>query len=59
MKAMRSTYFDYQKMRNIVDEIDTGGESLRGQDSQPRQIGKRCTSHMHEALDKEAEDAHS
>jgi len=38
-----------------VDETDTGGEPLRGQDCQPTQIGKRSTSHMHEAADKEAE----
>jgi hypothetical protein len=39
-------------------ETDTGDEPLRGQDSQPT-IGKRSKSHMHEALDKEAENAHS
>ena len=42
-----------------VDETDTGGEPLWGQDSQPTQIGKRSTSHMHEAPDEEAESAHS
>jgi hypothetical protein len=42
-----------------VEEIDTGGEHLRGQDSQPMQIGKRSTSHMHEAPHKEAENTHS
>jgi len=42
-----------------VDKIDTGGEPLRGQDSQPPQIDKRCTSHMHDAPDEEAENAHS
>jgi len=41
-----------------VDEIDTGGEPLRGQDSQPTQIGKRSTSLMHEAPDKEGENTH-
>jgi hypothetical protein len=41
-------------------EKDTGDEPLRGQDSQPRQIGKRSTSHMHEAAEEEAENiAHS
>jgi len=34
-----------------VEEIDTGDEPLRGQDSQPTQLGKRSTSHMHEAPD--------
>jgi hypothetical protein len=42
------------------DETDTGGEPLRGKDSQPTQIGKRSTSRMHEAPDKETENiAHS
>ena len=43
-----------------VDKIDTGDEPLRGQDSQPMQIGMRFKSHMNEAPDEEAEDnAHS
>jgi len=40
-----------------VEETDTGDEPLR--DSQPTQIGKRFKSHMHEAPDEEAENAHS
>jgi len=41
-----------------VEETDTGDEPLR--DNQPStQIGKRSSSHMHEAPDEEAENAHS
>jgi len=47
-----------------VKETDTGDEPLR--DSQPMQIGSQPTqidnrskSHMHEAPDEEAENAHS
>jgi len=47
--------FGLPEDEEYVDEIDTGGEPLRGQDSQPTQIGKRSTSHMHEAPDEEAE----
>ena len=47
--------FGLPEDEEYVDEIDTGGEPLRGQDSQPTQIRKRCTSHMHEAPDEEAE----
>jgi hypothetical protein len=36
-----------------VDKTHTGGEPLRGQENQPTQIGKRSTSHMHEASDEE------
>jgi hypothetical protein len=37
-----------------VDEIDTGDEPLRGQDSHSSQIGKRSRCHMHEAPDRGA-----
>jgi len=40
-----------------IDETDTVDEPLR--DIQPTQIGKRSTSHMREAPDEEAENAHS
>jgi len=40
-----------------VEETDTRDEPLR--DSQPTQIGKRSKSHMQEAPDEEAENAHS
>jgi len=40
---------------NYVGEIDTAGEPLRGQHSQPTQVGKRSTSLMHEAPEEEAE----
>ena len=42
-----------------LEEIHTGDEPLRGQDSQPTQFGKRSTSHMHKAPDEETENAHS
>jgi hypothetical protein len=51
--------FGLPEDEKYVDEIDTGDEPLRGQDSQPTQIGKRSKSHMHEAPDEEAENAHS
>jgi len=51
--------FGLPEDEEYVDETDTGGEPLCGQDSQPMQTGKRSTSHMHEAADQEAENAHS
>ena len=52
--------FGLPEGEEYVEETDTGDEPLRGQDRQPTQIGKRSTSHMHEAPDKEAENiAHS
>jgi hypothetical protein len=45
--------FGLPEDEEYVDEKDTGDEPLR--DSQPMQIGKRSTSHMHEAPDEEAE----
>jgi len=52
--------FGLPEDEEYVNEIDTGGEPLREQDSQPTQIGKRSTSLMHEAPDEEAENiAHS
>jgi len=50
--------FGLPEDEEYVDEKDTRDEPLR--DSQPTQIGKRSTSHMHEAPDEEAENiAHS
>jgi hypothetical protein len=49
--------FGLPEDEEYVEEIDTGDEPLR--DSQPTQIGKRSKSHMHEALDVEADKAHS
>jgi len=46
--------FGLSEDEEYVDKTDTGG-----QDSQPMQIGKRSKSHMHEAPDEEAENAHS
>jgi len=52
--------FGLPEDEEYVDEIHTGDEPLRGQDSQPTQIGKRFKSHMHEAPDEEVENnAHS
>ena len=52
--------FGLREDEEYVKETDTGDELLPGQDSQPTQIGKRSTSHMHEAAsDEEAENAHS
>jgi len=51
--------FGIPEDEDYVEEIDTGDEPLRGQDSQPTQLGKRSTSHMHEAPDEEAQNAHS
>jgi hypothetical protein len=51
--------FGLTEDEEYVDKIDTGDDPLRGQDSQPTQIGKRSTSRMHEAADEEAENAHS
>jgi len=51
--------FGVPEDEEYVDEIDTGDEPLRGQDSQPRQIGKRSTSRIHEAPGEEVENAHS
>jgi len=52
--------FGLPKDKEYVEETDTGHEPLRGQASQLTQIGKRSTSHMHEAPDEEAENtAHS
>jgi len=42
-----------------VKETDTRDEPVLGQVSQPTQIGKRSKSHMHEAPEEEAENAHS
>jgi hypothetical protein len=42
-----------------VDEIDTRGEPLPGQVTQPMHIGRRSMPHMHEAPDGEAENADS
>jgi len=50
--------FGLPEGEEYVEETDTGDEPLRGQDIQPT-IGKRSKSHMHEAPDKEAENAHS
>ena len=49
--------FELPEVEEYVEEADTGDEPLR--DSQPTQIGKRSTSHMHDAPDEEAENAHS
>jgi len=38
--------FGLSEDEEYVDETDTGGEPLRGQDSQPTQISKRSKSHM-------------
>jgi hypothetical protein len=46
--------FGLPKDKEYIEEIDTGDEPLRGQDSQPTQLGKRSTSHMHKAPDEEA-----
>jgi len=54
-----SDIFGLPEDEEYVDEIDTGDEPLRGQDSQPTQLGKRSKSHMHQAPDEEAEKAHS
>jgi hypothetical protein len=51
--------FGLPEDEEYVDEIDTGDEPLRGQDSQPTQIGTKSKSHMHEAPDEEAEYAYS
>jgi hypothetical protein len=42
-----------------VGETDIGDEPLRGQDSLRMQIGKRSTTHIHEASDEEAKNTHS
>jgi hypothetical protein len=47
--------FGLPEDEKYVDEPDTGGEPLRGHDSQPTKIGKRSRSHMHEAPDEAAE----
>jgi len=49
--------FGLPEDEEYVEETDTGDEPL--QDSQHMQIGKRSKSHMHEAPDEEAENAHS
>jgi hypothetical protein len=50
--------FGLPEDEGYVDEKDTGDEPLR--DRQPTQIGKRSTSHMHEAPDEKAKNiAHS
>jgi len=46
--------FGLSEDEEYVNETDTGG-----QDWQPTQIGERYKSHIHEAPDKEAENAHS
>ena len=51
--------FGLPEDKEYIEEIDTGDESLWGQDSQPTQIGKRSTSHMHESPDEEAKNAQS
>jgi hypothetical protein len=51
--------FGLSEDEQYVEETDTGDEPLRGKDSQSTQIGMRSTSHMHEAPDEEAENAHS
>jgi hypothetical protein len=51
--------FGLPEDENNVDEKDTEGEPLRGQDSQPTQIGTISKFHMHKARDEEAENAHS
>jgi len=52
--------FGVPEEEDYVVETDTGNQPLPGQDSQPTQIGKRSTAHMHEAPDKEEEHiAHS
>jgi len=49
--------FGLPEDEEYVAKADTGDEPL--QDSQPPQIGKRSKSHMHDAPDEEAENAHS
>jgi hypothetical protein len=49
--------FGLPKSEENVEETDTGDEPLR--DSQPTQIGKRFSSHMQEAPDVDAENAHT
>jgi len=51
--------FGLSEDKEYIEETDTGDEPLRRQESQPTQSGKRSTSHMHEAPDEEAENAHS
>ena len=51
--------FGIPEDKEYVEETDTGHEPLRGQDIQLTQIGKRFTSHIHEAPDEEAENANS
>jgi hypothetical protein len=51
--------FGLPEDEEYVEEIDTGDEPLRGQDSLSTQIGKRSTTRMHETVpDEEAENAH-
>jgi len=51
--------FGLREDKEYIEETDTGDEPLRRQDSQPTQLGKIFSSHMHEAPDKETENAHS
>jgi hypothetical protein len=51
--------FGLPEDKEYGDETDTGDEPLRRQDSQPTQLGKRFSSHMHGAPDEEAENSHS
>jgi len=51
--------FGLPEDKEYIEETDTGDEPLRRQGSQPTQLGKRFSSHMHKAPDEEAENAHS
>jgi len=49
--------FGLPEDEEYVEETDPGDEPLR--DSQPTQIRKTSSSHMHEAPDEEGENSHS
>jgi len=51
--------FGLPEDKEYIEETDTGDEPLRRQNSQPMQLSNIFTSHMHEAPDEEAENAHS
>jgi len=51
--------FGLPEDEKYVEEIDTGDKPFLEQDSHPTQLGKRSRSHMHEAPDKQADNAHS
>jgi len=51
--------FGQPAYKEYIEETDTGDDPLQRQASQPKQLGMRFSSHMHEAPDEETQNSYS